>query len=108
MVIIKCCKFGFLIKNLSENDIDKLNNNLLIMPRLLTFDPESFFIKKINKLGIFNDKGKRIRQLPEEVHARIKVKLLGFKESTQGAVTPIFNIDEIRICKLEFDSDDEY
>ena len=108
MVIIKRCKYGYLIKDLCEEDINKLKNYLSITPRSLTFDPESFFIKKINKLGMYNEKGKRIKQIPNEVHAKIKIKLLGFKESTQGSVSPILHVEEVNICKIEFESDDEH
>ena len=91
---VKSCKFGLLIKDLSDDDISKINDALQF--HSMSFDPESFFVKKINRWNMLNSKGQKNQTLPDELRARIQLKITGYKTSPTGKSTPMIEISELR------------
>ena len=96
-VTVKTCKFGLLIKDLSDDDVSAIDDALnMVQYHSLSFDPENFFVKKFNKWNSFNSKGQRNQALPDELRARIQLKITGYKTSSTGKSTPMIEISELR------------
>lgn len=102
-VTLKTCKFGYLLKEIHEDDVSELDSLLSIIPVPVSFDPDSFFIKKINKWNIFNSKGKRIQSIHQsENKVNIDIKILGYKQNSKEISTPMMEINRINIIDLDF------
>ena len=104
-VTIKTCRIGYLLKDISDDDLSALDAVLSEMSLTVAIDPEAFFIKKINKWMLFNSQGHRIRNLPDETQAMVELKILGCKMSSSGKSTPMLEIQKATECVMEFADD---
>ena len=102
-VTLKICKFGLLVKDLSDDDISTIDESVnTALQYSMSIDPESFFIKKYSKWNTFNSKGQRIQTLPDEFRAHIQLKITGYKISPTGKPSPMMEIQEIRQAQTDF------
>ena len=102
-VTLKTCKFGHLVRDISDENIstvDEAFNSVLTYD--LSIDPDSFFIKKYNKWNACNDKGRRIKTLPDECRTNIQIKITGYKCSSTNKSSPMLEIHEIKEVEMEF------
>ena len=106
-VTLKTCKFGYLLKDVSDEDISALDKVFDDMNVTVVLDPDSFFIKRINKWAIFNSKGQRIKNLSDdETLAKVDIKVMGYKVSTTGGkASPMLEITKVAECSLDFADD---